>query len=211
MGGRSVVWSEWVRYYRQRHGMSQALLAAAMGVSQRTVSRWERGEDSPSLRQQQRFRDIGWQPPGQILQALAASIAHSPVPRALTRTQSLRLQVLSPPALEKRPSMADWIGRDLIDIASGVLAEMLDDEPLQRAIARREVRGVLATTRSVLQTPEAPRISVHRTLITYFFHEGTLLSDALSYPATGEGSCGYTVLPMDGSLDEGGAASTRRQ
>ena len=45
--------------------------------------------------------------------------------RALSRTQNLRLQAVSPPAIAKRPSVVEWIGRDLAGIACGVLAEML--------------------------------------------------------------------------------------
>jgi transcriptional regulator with XRE-family HTH domain len=190
-------WSEFVRRYRLRHGLTQMRMAAAIGVSQRTISRWERGEDKPSLEQQRFLRDLAWEPPGALLQALAASVIHCPAPRALSRTCNLRLQALSRPAIEKRPSVTEWIGRDLAGIACGVLAQMLDDTPLQRAIANREVACILATTRSVLQTVEHPRIGAYRTTITYFFHEGTLYSDAISVPAAADAICGYEAISMD--------------
>jgi transcriptional regulator with XRE-family HTH domain len=137
-------WSELVKRHRARHGLTQMRMAAALGVSQRTVSRWERGEDKPSLDQQRLLRDLAWEPPTALLQSLAASVTHCPAPRALSRTQNLRLQALSRPAIEKRPSVIEWIGRDLAPIACGVLAQMLEDKPLQRAIANREIACILS-------------------------------------------------------------------
>lgn len=193
-------WSRLVRRYRIRHGVTQMRLAALVGVSQRTVSRWERGEDRPSLEQQRLLRDLAWQPNVPMLRSLAGSVIRCPAPRALSRTRNIRLQALSQPALDKRPSVVEWIGRDLAPIACGILAEMLDDKPLQRALFRREVAFVLATSASVLQTVEHARIGKFRTTITYFFHEGTLYSDAISVPAPVDAPLGYTPVPMDGLI-----------
>jgi transcriptional regulator with XRE-family HTH domain len=184
-----------------RHGLTQMRMAEAIGVSQRTISRWERGEDRPSLDQQKLLRDLAWEPPVPLLQSLAASVIHCPAPRALSRTQNLCLQALSRPAIEKRPSVTEWIGRDLVGIACGVLAEMLEDKPLQRAIANREIACIVSTTRSVLQTVEHPLIGAYRTTITYFFHEGTLYSDAVSVPASVADPLGYRPVAMDEMCD----------
>lgn len=190
-------WRTFVRSYRVRHGLSQARLAELLGVAQRTVSRWERGEDSPSVAQQKRLRDLGWEPSSSLLRCLSASIAYCPAPRALTRGPALELQSLSAPALAKRPSMANWVGRDLAPLACGVLAEILDDGILQRAIANGEVHSLVTTTRSVLRTAEHDAIGLYRTTITYFFHEGTLYNDAIGYPAPEGAACGYRPVPMD--------------
>ena len=192
-----VGWNSIVRNCRLRHGLSQARIAAVLGVSQRTISRWERGEDNPSLAQQRRLRDLGWEPTGSLMHSIHASIVHCPAPRALTRGPRLCLLAVSKPALEKRPSVANWIGRDLALAATGVLAEMLEDAPLQRAIARKEISAVVATTRSVLRTNDASRTEVFRTTISYFFHEGTLYSDALSVPTLANEACGYFAVPME--------------
>ncbi len=74
---------------------------------------------------------------------------------------------------------------------------MLEDKPLQRAIANREIACILATTRSVLQTAEHPKIGAYRTTISYFFHEGTLYSDAVSVPASASDPLGYRAVAMD--------------
>lgn len=190
-------WSETIKRYRVRHALTQGRMADLLGVSQRTISRWERGEDKPNLDRQRAVRDLAAEPPDTLLSSLAVAVRHTPFPRALSRTPRLRLQCLSGPALRKRPSMANWIGRDLAPIACGILEEMLDDRTLQRSIASREIACVVATTRSVLQTPEHARIGTYRSVITYFFHEGTLYSDAISTPAPKRAVLGYEAIPMD--------------
>lgn len=190
-------WGKFVRRYRLRHGLSQVDMAALLGVAQRTVSRWERGEDKPGVSQQKRLRDLGWEPNGVLIRALYASITHCPAARALTRTSNLELQRLSAPALAKRPSMANWIGHKLAPIACGVLAEILEDRPLQRAIAKGEIQSLVTTTRSVLKTEEHDVIGLYRTTITYFFHEGALYSDAIGVPAATDAACGYEAMAMD--------------
>jgi transcriptional regulator with XRE-family HTH domain len=190
-------WARLVRRYRLRHGLTQARLGAVFGVSQRTVSRWERGEDRPSLELQKKLRDLGWEPPGSVLTSLKAAVWHCPFARALSRTQQLTLQAVSVPALRKRPSVVGWIGQDLAPIATGILQEMLDDRALQASIARREISCILSTTRSVLRTAEHARIGTWRTVITYFFHEGTLYSDALSERVPAGAPLGYRAIAMD--------------
>lgn len=190
-------WSRFVTQYRRRHGLTQARMAGLMGVSQRTVSRWERGQDNPSIAQQKRLRDLEWEPAPGVLGSLATSIVHCPAPRALTRTDRLTLVALSKPALAKRPSIRDWIGKDLVPIATGILEEMLDDRMLQKAIANGEIAGVVTTTGSVLRTPESPKIGNFHTTITYFHHDGTLYSDAISFPAPADAEHGYRIIAMD--------------
>jgi transcriptional regulator with XRE-family HTH domain len=190
-------WSTFVRRYRARHGLTQAGLGSIVGVAQRTVSRWERGEDRPSLEQQRLLRDLGMEPTTALFQILTTSVANCPAPRALSRIPNLRLLVLSQPAIDKRPSVVDWVGRDLAGIACGVLAEMLEDKPLQRGIAKREIACVTAITRSVLRTAEHARIGAYRTTITYFSHDGTVYSDAISVPASPDAPLGYRPIAMD--------------
>lgn len=197
MGDITDDWASFVRSYRLRHGLSQAHMAHLMGVAQRTISRWERSEDSPSITQQKRLRDLGWNPASSLFRGIAQSIDHCPAPRALTRTENLRLQRLSGPALIKRPSMSNWVGRDLAPIACGILAEILDDRILQRAILAGEVQSLVTTTRSVLSTAEHSSIGLYRTTITYFFHEGTLYNDAIGVLIPDGEPCGYRAIPMD--------------
>jgi transcriptional regulator with XRE-family HTH domain len=197
MGQMMGQWGGVVRAVRLRSGYSQQQLAEVLKVSQRTVSRWERGDDNPSIAQQKRLRDLGWEPPGSLLRSLITAVTLCPVPRALSRTQRLTLIAVSKPALEKRPVLADKIGKELIGEASGVLRTMLDDRQLQRWIARREVAGVVATTLSVFNMAGPPVNAAFQTTVTYFWHDGTLYSDAISMPVPADTPTGYTPLMMD--------------
>ncbi|NJM34707.1 MAG: helix-turn-helix transcriptional regulator [Rhodomicrobium sp.] len=194
-------WSAIVKRYRLRHSLTQADLAAILHVSQRTVSRWERGEDKPGLRQQKKLRDMAWDPSAEFSNRLFASVARCPAPRALSLMPKLTLLTLSQPAIRKRPSITEWIGRDLSQIASGVLAQMLDDRTLQRSIASGEIACVMSTTRSVLRMAEEDRIGAFQTTISYFFHDGRLYSDAFSVPISRDTPEGYRPIPMDAAFD----------
>ena len=190
-------WHQIVKQYRLRHGLTQQRLAASLNVAQRTVSRWERGEDRPSLSQQRILRDLTRLPDATLSARLFQSVANCPMPRALSRLPGITLLALSAPAIRKRPSMLSMIGQDLVPIATGVLAEMLDDTTLQRGIAGGDIACVRAITQSVLRTPEHANIGTYETTITYFFYDGTLFSDAISTPAADGALCGYRAIPLD--------------
>jgi transcriptional regulator with XRE-family HTH domain len=190
-------WQHLVHQFRLRHGLSQARMADVFGVAQRTISRWERGEDRPSVTQQKRLRDMGWEPSGSLLRCLSASVDHCPAARALTRTDRLQLLSLSARALAKRPSIANYVGHDLAPIADGVLQQILDDRDLQRAIAAGEIHSLVTTTRSVLRTEEQAQIGLFHTTISYFFDSGILYSDAIGVPAEEGAACGYRAIAMD--------------
>jgi transcriptional regulator with XRE-family HTH domain len=193
-------WSVAIRRYRLRHCLTQKQLAALIGVSQRTISRWERGEDRPGLAQQKHLRDLAWDPAAMMSWRLFQSVSHCPMPRALSRGANICLQALSQPAIDKRPSVVNWVGRDLARIATGVLQQMLDDRILQASIAKGEIACVQSTTESVLRTAEHPHIGKFETTVSYFFHDGTLYSDAISAPARLDAVCGYRAVPMDDFL-----------
>jgi transcriptional regulator with XRE-family HTH domain len=190
-------WSMLIRRYRLQHRLTQEQLGSLLGVSQKTVSRWERDEDKPRLGQQRRFRDLSAEPIDGISQVLRTAVEYCPAPRALSFYENLRLIAVSPPAIAKRPSVVNLIGCDLLPLACGVLAEMRDDATLQCDIAKGEVLGVSTITRSVLRTPEHGKIGTYRTAISYFWIDGILFSDAISEPAPRNSKLGYTVLRMD--------------
>lgn len=196
----SEVWDDIIRRYRLRHGLTQQRMGELLGVSQRTISRWERGQDRPNLDLQRALRDLTRIPDTTLSARLFQAVAHCPIPRALSRGSRLTLQAVSAAARAKRPTVTEWIGRDLAPIATGILAEMLDDRALQRGIAAGEIACVRAITQSVLRTPEHDRIGRFETTITYFFHDGTLFSDAMSAPVGEEAPLGYRAVPLDEAL-----------
>jgi len=196
-------WSECIRQYRMRFGMTQKELAVKMGVSQRTISRWERGEDQPNVDRQRQLRDFGWKPAGLLLRNLALSVKHCPTPRALCHTSDLLLVEVSAPAITKRPSITNWFGESMKSIATGVLAEILDDRTVQCALRKQELSGMVTTTESVLKTGDAVNFGKFNTTISYFYQDGELYSDAISTPAPADAVCCYQPIYHD-EIIEGG-------
>jgi transcriptional regulator with XRE-family HTH domain len=189
-------WSATLRQFRLRHGLTQVRMAALIGVPPRAIGRWERNEDEPAPHRQRQLRDLAAKPDG-LSWRLRSAISACSLPRALTATPNLRLRALSRPAIDKRPTIVEWIGRDLAPIAEGVLADMLGDSALQGSIAKGEIFCIVSATKGVLRTEEQPRIGAYRTTISYFFHDGTLYSDAISVPAPEGIPLGYRVMAMD--------------
>lgn len=186
-----------LRHFRLRHGLSQTRMAALVDVPQRRLAAWERGEEKPEAAVMLRLVDLAHDLPAGLLASLTASVVHCELPRALCRTGRLNLRALSGPAIDKRPSIVQWVGNDLLPLACGVLQSMLDDNPLQRAIRKREVAGVVTTSRGVLRTAESETVGTWRTTISYFFHDGIIYSDAVALPVSAEERIGYTPIMVD--------------
>ncbi|MEM6495574.1 MAG: helix-turn-helix domain-containing protein [Pseudomonadota bacterium] len=195
-------WPELVKQVRIKFSLSQSMLSEMTGVSQKTISRWERGEVIPSGPVQNQLVEMLRRPTSNLMTSMLNAVKHCPAPRALSRMPSLRLLAVSPPAIEKRPSIVNYIDHDLSSLACGILEEMLDDRQLQRSIALQEVNCVVATTDSVLRTSEHSRIGKFQTTITYFSHEGSLYSDAVSVPATAAAVRGYRPIAIDNLIAE---------
>ena len=51
-------WPFLIQTYRKENGLKQDALAYLLSVDQTTISRWERGKDTPSLAIQKRLRDL---------------------------------------------------------------------------------------------------------------------------------------------------------
>ena len=185
------------KHFRLRHGLSQVRMAELVGVNGRRLAAWENGDSEPGAVFKSRVIDLMRDLPSDLLGGLSQSVVRCELPRALCKSGRLNLQAVSGPAIDKRPSIVDWIGRDLVPIACGVLASMLDDRELQRAIVKREVAGVVATTQSVLRTSDAETIGTYRTTINYFFHDNVLYSDAVALPVSADERSGYTPIMID--------------
>ncbi|MEM7751055.1 MAG: helix-turn-helix domain-containing protein [Pseudomonadota bacterium] len=190
-------WPELVKQLRIKFSLSQSMLSEMTGVSQKTISRWERGEVAPSGPVQNQLVEMLRRPTSNLMTSMLNAVKHCPAPRALSRMPNLRLLAVSPPAIEKRPSIVNWIDHDLSSLACGILEEMLDDRQLQRSIALQEVTCVVTTTDSVLKTSEHATIGKFQTTITYFSHDGSLYSDAVSVPAAAAAVRGYRPIAVD--------------
>jgi transcriptional regulator with XRE-family HTH domain len=190
-------WSILIKRYRFQFGLTQHDMGQLLGVSQKTVSRWESGENRPSPDQQAHFRDLLRKPDSIVSAGLRAAIAHCPTLRSLAFHNNVNLIAVSKLSIARRPSITNWIGCDLAPIACGVLAEMLDDRELQRSITRGEVACVTSITRSNLRTSEHPVPGVWRSAFSFFFIEGVLFLDVITVRAANDEPLGYWPVALD--------------
>ena len=79
--GQAAMSSDWpvlMRCYRKENGLKQEAMAYQLSVDQTTISRWERGIDSPSLAMQKRLRDLFWKREDSALDAAVRMVRASP-------------------------------------------------------------------------------------------------------------------------------------
>lgn len=184
-------------HFRLRHELSHQRMARLIGISPAQLAAIEQGIEAATPAMRKRVVDISHRLPASLLKRVSNAVVGCDLPRALSRTSRLNLRALSGPAIEKRPSIVNWIGENLAPIACGVLQQMLEDRALQRAIQRREVLAVVTTTRGVLRTAESEFTSAFRTTINYFFHDDVLYSDAIALPVSADERLGFTPLHAD--------------
>jgi len=71
-------WPVLMRSYRKENGLKQEALAYLLKVDQTTISRWERGKDTPSLAMQKRLRDLFWTKEDSALETALRMVRSSP-------------------------------------------------------------------------------------------------------------------------------------
>ena len=77
-------WATMVRDLRNRNGLTQAVLAERLGVTQASVSRWESGRDLPSLRLRRTMRDMMRSSlTSDVARQLRARLRYTPYPMSL--------------------------------------------------------------------------------------------------------------------------------
>lgn len=178
-------------------GLSQQRMAEIVGVAGWRLAAWERDDGRPNAVHCDRIIGLIRDMPAELLRGLAERVATCTLPRALSSSPKLKLVAVSPPAVAKRPSIVQYIGRNLAPIAQSVLHDMINDRRLQRAIATQDVPAIVSTTRSVLDTPEAAQVGTYRTTINYFLHDGVLFSDAISVAAADDEPLGFTPITIE--------------
>jgi hypothetical protein len=82
------------------------------------------------------------------------------------------------------------------------LADILSDSELQRSIEKGEIACLTAISQNVLKALEEPNIGTHKTTVSFFPVDGTLLCDAISVPAPEDAELGYWATPLDSIVSD---------
>lgn len=126
-------WADRIVRLRAARGWKQAALAELMGVDQATVSRWERGLQSPDVASRRRLARLFQRehPPGDRAALLAVEASPHPF---LAFAGDLAVVAAS-------PSVGDFFGIGLAELRAGGMAQLLSGD-LAEALARAEAAGI---------------------------------------------------------------------
>jgi len=91
-------WPVLMRTYRKENGLKQEALAYQLNVDQTTISRWERGIDTPSLAMQKRLRDLFWKREDSALEAAMRMVKASFGREAIVAPGTKIIEVSEPQA-----------------------------------------------------------------------------------------------------------------
>lgn len=112
-------WSSFIRAYRKRHKLTQAQLAAQLGVKQQSVSRWEQGRQIPDFASQQKLRTVLGHMPLMSEADWVFRVTHSHGEEALVRPDGLII-ALSPAIRAMWALPADFPGVMVKDFLPGI-------------------------------------------------------------------------------------------
>ncbi len=126
-------WADRIVRLRAARGWKQAALAELMGVDQATVSRWERGLQSPDVASRRRLARLYQRehPPGDRVALLAVEASPHPF---LAFGGDLAVVAAS-------PSAGDFFGIGLAELRAGGVGRIFSDD-LAEALARAETAGI---------------------------------------------------------------------
>lgn len=135
-----------IRRWRKVNGLKQGTLAAALGVSQAAVSRWENGIDIPSAEVAARIRTLIGKPLVSQIGLEQQIVSKMPGLRLLVDLDGLRLLATSPSYKQLWPEMAAAEGQMLADHLTGLMGELFHDQSLVQSVRRNDIAMIAAVT-----------------------------------------------------------------
>jgi transcriptional regulator with XRE-family HTH domain len=141
-------WAKKIKELRYRESIKQDALAAQLGVSQASVSIWERGVSAPPHHVQETLRNLyGATPSERLLNAIRSSILHNPNPCALITLRDERpiIDTISDTGLFGKfdGNVDRLLGTLFGDQLEALFAQMLDSGLFSGAIATAKIVSVV--------------------------------------------------------------------
>lgn len=160
---------EKLRIWRRSNGIKQDAMAAALGVSQATVSRWESGRDIPSIEISRRITDLI---ATQIRDELAIEsrfIEKLSSVQAIFDIDGIRLQAASSGCIRAWPLFSRLAGRAFEARMIGESRIILDDAETRSSVVRGDIAMIVGvSTRHLDLEGDAP--FKHRWISRFWFH-----------------------------------------
>lgn len=177
--------------WRRSEGLSQAQLAARLGVSQQAVSYWERGADVPAPLKMAELRSMMAASDGITVEK--AFIREQSAIRALVDTDGARVVGRSRGFETVWPAFSRLDDIPLADTLVDEMARLYHDEGLRSSILRGEI--ALASGVSLRQTSfTLDPVIKHRWMVRFRRFGSVLLGDLHCEPCDPDAACGVELL-----------------
>lgn len=158
-----------LRAWRKSNGIKQDAMAAALGVSQATVSRWESGRDSPSIALSRRITDLIATRARNELAIERCFVERLSSIQSIFEIDGIRFQAASAGFKRAWPRFSRLIGRSFEGRMIGESRIILDDAAFRRDVLAGEIAMVIGVSERHLALEGDPTLR-HRWMARFWFH-----------------------------------------
>lgn len=158
-----------LRIWRRANGIKQDAMAAALGVSQATVSRWESGRDVPSIEISRRITDLVATRVRDELAIESRFVERLSSIQAIFEIDGIRLQAASAGCTHAWPRFSRLVGRSFEARMVGESRIILDDAAFRRDVIAGDVAMVVGVSQRHLDLETDPPLR-HRWVARFWFH-----------------------------------------
>lgn len=177
---------QFLRTWRQTNSLRQVDVSELLGISQGTLSKWERGQDLPSVRRVQDIVDFISNRQGRDPFAVdRAFIAMQTDIRALFEYEGARLISVSAGMRQQWPVFSTLIGKEMRQHLVGETRLVYEDQELARKIRAREVSIIVGVSYRHVDIPVDEPIK-HRWILAFRSYAGRLLGEVVYHPCEPE-------------------------
>lgn len=160
---------ERIRLWRKSNGIKQDAMAAALGVSQATISRWEGGLDLPSIEISRRIADLIAKKIRDELAIESRFIEKLSSVQAIFDIDGIRLQASSLGCARAWPLFSRLAGRAFESRMIGESRIVIDDEETRRAVIKGDIAMIVGVSTRHLDL-EVDTPFRHRWISRFWFH-----------------------------------------
>lgn len=178
--------SKFLRSWRQTNSLRQIDVSELLGISQGTLSKWERGQDLPSVRRVQDIVDFISNRQGRDPFAVDRTfIAMQADIRALFEYEGARLISVSAGMRKQWPVFSTLVGKEMQQHLVGETRLIYEDVKLAQKIKAREVSIIVGVSYRHVDIPVDEPIK-HRWILAFRSYAGRLLGEVVYYPCEPE-------------------------
>lgn len=158
-----------LKAWRRANGVKQDAMAAALGVSQATVSRWEAGRDLPSIDISRRIADLIATQARDELAIESCFVERLSSIQTIFEIDGIRFRAASAGCRRQWPRFSRLIGRSFEARVIGEARIILDDAEIRGGVLKGDIALIVGvSTRHLDLQADAP--FRHRWIARFWFH-----------------------------------------